>query len=76
MQDPVAEPGAAGIQTLRGTRRKHTLYSIVPRSRDKATSVLVPEAWQGEEEAGTLTGQQSVKEGAFICDKGTTGSKS
>ena len=51
MQDPVAEPWAAGIQTLRKEQgRKHTPYSeSFQDPADKATSVSLPAAWQGGE---------------------------
>lgn len=54
VQDPVAEPRAAGVQTLaHGAGRKHTPYSEPSQeTADKGMSVCLLAAWRGQE--GTL----------------------
>lgn len=51
MQDPVAEPWAAGIQTLRKAQgKKHTPYSeSFQDAADKATCVAPWQPGKGEE---------------------------
>lgn len=81
MQDPVAEPWAAGIQTLwKGQGRKHTPYSeSFQDPADKATSVSLPAAWQEEgpprRDEGHFAWRPYPGAEVTICEQKTTGQR-